>query len=145
MTLTAVGRAGSSTIWVIARDPENLQASLSFRALVAAPFTDDPIVSGVTRVKAVHFIELRRRVDALRREVGLGPFNWVDPVLTSGVTRIRLVHLLGLRWALSDVYTAVGRLEPSWTDRSPTGGSTAIRAAHVNELRDAVRAIEAGR
>ena len=145
VTLTAAGRTGSSTIWVTARDPENVHATLSFRASVATQFTDDPIVSGVTPVRAVHFTELRRRVDALRREVGLGPFRWVDPVLVSGVTRVRLQHLMDLRWALGDVYSTVGRTEPRWSDPNPVGGSTPIRSLHVNELRDAVRAIEAGR
>ena len=43
------------------------------------------------------FTELRTRIDALRRDVGLEAFPWTDGVLTAGVTPVRLVHLLELR------------------------------------------------
>ena len=37
-----------------------------------APFSDDPIVPGLTPVRAVHFTELRTRIDALRSAAGRG-------------------------------------------------------------------------
>ena len=132
--LTAVG-AGAAAIRVTASDPGGLRATQSFRARVTAPFTDDPIRAGVTPIKAVHFTELRARIDLLRREAGLTPFRWTDPVLTAGVTPVRLVHLLELREALVATYTAAGQAAPRWTDASPVGGTTPIRAAHVMELR----------
>ena len=141
VSLTAVG-VGLATIEVTATDPAGLSATQSFRVRVRAPFTDDPLVPGVTPIKAVHFTELRARIDVLREEAGLGRFPWTDPVLRPGVTRVRLVHLLELREALSAAYAAVGRAVPRWTDAAPTAGSIPIRAAHLTELRTAVLALE---
>ena len=144
VTLTAVGR-GTAAIQVTATDPGGLSAAQSFRVTVAAapaPFTDDPIRPGVTPIRAVHFTELRTRIDALRVAAGLGRFRWTDPVLRAGVTRVRLAHLLELRDALSAAYAAAGRPPPRWSDTAAAGGATAIRAAHVTELRAAVMALE---
>ena len=106
------------------------------------PFTDDLIVPGVTRVRAVHFTELRARINAVRIAAGLGQFGWTDRVLSAGATRVRLVHLLELRSALAAAYAAAGRSAPRWSDASPTAGRTPIRAAHLMELRAAVVALE---
>ncbi len=141
VTLTAVS-AGTATVEVTATDPDGLSATQSFRVRVTAPFSDDPIVPGVTPVRAVHFTELRARIDVLRREAGLASFRWTDPELRPEVTRVRRVHLLELRAALAAAYAAAGRAAPRWTDASPAAGSTPIRAAHVMELRAAVLALE---
>ena len=145
VTLTAVSE-GASTIRVTATDPGGLGATQSFTVTVSTTvsgsFTDDPIQPGVTPVRAVHFRELRSRIDALRAGTGLGRFAWTDPVLRAGVTPVRRVHLLELRSALAEAYSAAGRAAPRWTDASPVGGSTPIRAAHVTELRAAVLALE---
>ena len=143
VTLTAMS-AGTATIRVTATDPGGLSATQAFTVTVAmrAPFTDDPIVAGVTPVRAVHFTELRAHIDALREAAGLGRFRWTDPVLRAGVTPVRLVHLLELREALGAAYTAAGRAAPRWTDAAPTAGTTPIRAAHLTELRAAVVALE---
>ena len=144
LTLTAVSE-GTATIRVTATDPGGLSAAQAFTVTVAAmraPFTDDPIVPGVTPIKAVHFTELRTRIDALRSAAGLPRFSWTDPVLRAGVTRVRRVHLLELRSALVEAYRASGRAAPRWTDASPAAGSTPIWAAHVTELRAAVLALE---
>ena len=145
MRLTAV-REGVATIRVTATDPGGLSAMQSFTATVevsvSEPFTDHPIRPGVTPVKAVHFTELRARIDALRRAVGLPAFGWTHPDLRPGVTSVRLVHLRQLREALGAAFLAVGRAEPAWTDPAATAGSTPIRARHVMELRAAVVELE---
>ena len=143
LTLTAVSE-GTAAIRVTAVDPGGLSAAQAFTVTVEAmraPFTDDPIVPGVTPIKAVHFTELRTRIDALRSAAGVPRFSWTDLVLRAGVTRVRRVHLLELRAALAGAYSAAGRAAPRWTDPSPTAG-TAIRAVHVTELRAAVLALE---
>ena len=143
--LTAVGE-GTATIRVTATDPGGLSATQSFTVTVSTTvsgsFTDDPLQPGVTPVKAVHFTELRTRIDALRSPAGLPRFSWTDPVLRAGVTPVRRVHLLELRSALSEAYQAAGRSAPRWTDASQAVGSTPIRAAHLTELRAAVLALE---
>ena len=147
VTLTAVS-AGTATIRVTATDPGGLRAAQSFTVTVtepvsqSAPFTDDPIRPGVTPVRAVHFAELRARIDALRAAAGLGRFGWTDPVLRVGITPVRLAHLLELRQALGAAYAAAGRAAPRWTDAAPAAGTTPIRAAHLMELRAAVLALE---
>ena len=141
VTLTAVG-GGTAVVRVTATDPDGLSAAQSFAVRVTAPFTDDPIRPGVTPIKAVHFRELRTRIDILREEAGLARFRWTDPVLRAGVTRVRLVHLLEMHEALGDAYAAAGWPAPRWTDATPVGGTTPIRAAHVTEMRAAVVALE---
>ena len=146
VTLTAVGE-GAATIHVTATDPGGLWASQSFavtavRPVGGAPFTDNPIVPGVTPVRTVHFTELRTRIDALREAAGLARFPWTDPVLTAGATPIRLVHLLELRRALAAAYAAAGQAAPGWTEATPAAGRTTVRALHVTELRLAVVALE---
>ena len=146
VTLMALGE-GAATIRVTATDPGGLSATQSFTVTVSTttvsvPFTDDPIQLGVTPVRAVHFTELRSRIDALRAGTGLGRFAWTDPVLWAGVTPVRREHLLELRAALAEAYGAAGRAAPRWTDAVSAAGSTPIRAAHVTELRAAVLALE---
>ena len=64
-------------------------------------FTDHPIERGVTPVKAIHFRELRARIDALRETAGRSGFRWTDGGLTPGVTPIKRVHLMELRAAVA--------------------------------------------
>ena len=145
VTVTAVS-AGTATVTVTATDPGGLRAAQSFTVTVTAreevPFTDESIRPGVTPVRAVHFTELRTRIDALRRREGLTAFAWTDRVLTAGVTAVKLVHLTELRAALAAAYRAAGRSVPRWTDPAPVRGNTAIRAVHLMELRRAVTALE---
>jgi hypothetical protein len=106
-------------------------------------FTDDPIVPGVTVVKAAHLNELRIRIDALRSVRDLPPFNWTDPTLGSGVP-IRAMHFDELRTALNQAYDGAGLSRPSYTDveSGALAGGTVIKAMHVEELRLAVAALE---
>ena len=139
--------AGTATVTVTARDPAGASATQSIAVTVQAAggvngFTDDPILPGVTPVRAVHFTELRARIDVLRQEAGLAPFRWTDAILTAGVTPVRLAHLLELREALAAAYVEAGRAAPRWTDAAPAAGTTPIRAAHLTELRAAVVALE---
>ena len=143
VTLSAVA-LGSAIVRVAATDPGGLSAVQSFTVTVTrtASFTDDPIQPGVTPIRAVHLVELRSRIDALRRQAGLAPVGWTDPVLTAGVTPVRLAHLVELRVALAEAHAAAGRPAPVWTDTRPVAGATPIRAVHLMELRAAVRALE---
>ena len=135
---------GAALVTVTATDTggTNTASTQSFVVTVVRPFTDHPIVPGETPVRAVHFTELRARIDGLRVRAGLGRFAWTDPGLRSGVTRVRLVHLLELRSALAEAYSAEGAPSPAWTDEGPVAGTTPIRAAHLMELRAAVLVLE---
>ena len=145
VTLVGTGE-GMGTIRVTATDPGGLSAAQSFTVTVTATastsFTDHPFQPGVTPVRAIHFTELRARIDALRRAAGLTAFSWTDPALTAGLTPVRVLHLLELREALAAAYAASGRTGPSWSDATPAAGTTPIRAAHLTELREAVLVLE---
>ena len=137
---------GVSTVAVTGDEPAGSAKRVVARFTVKVPdgsgFTDDPLVPGVTPLRAVHFLELRERIDALRARIGLRAFAWTDPILTSGVTPVKLVHLAELRGALEQAYETSGRLAVDYTDGALGAGVTAVRAAHVMELRRAVRELE---
>ena len=158
VTITPVA-AGAATITITASDVggSNMTATQRFTVCVEPPggaggtacngegmpaFTDHPIRPGVTQVKAIHFTELRERIDLLRYRAGLAPFAWTDPVLIARVTPVSLSHLLDLREALTAAYRTSGRTAPVFTDMVPASGTTPIRAVHLMELRAAVIALE---
>ena len=107
-----------------------------------AAFTDDPLVPGVTPVRAVHLLELRSRIDALRLRAGLPAFGWTDAKVVPGATPARALHLTELRSALGEAYAASGRPASGYTDAAVTAGVTAMRAVQLQELRRAVVALE---
>jgi hypothetical protein len=104
------------------------------------PFTDDPLTAGASIIRAVHILELRDRINAARKEVGLAAFPWTDPTLTPASTVIRAQHVTELRAALSEAYVRAASPVPVFSDPS-LGVGTFIKAAHIAELRAAVTAI----
>ena len=142
VTVTPVA-AGVATITVTATGADNSVATQRFRVTVLTATTfGDRLVPGTTPIRAIHFLELRTRIAALRAREGLPPMRWTDPVLTVGITPVKRIHLTELRAALDAAYEAAGRLRPTYTDNIVTAGMTAIKAVHVVELRDAILAIE---
>jgi YD repeat-containing protein len=106
------------------------------------PFTD-PTINTSVMVRAVHFLELRERIDSLRLRFGLGQFAWSNPTLTSGVTIVRVSDLVEMRQALAGAYVSAIQSMPALTDpQLGAPGTTTIRAIHINELRDAVIQLE---
>ena len=104
------------------------------------PFADDPLTTGVSRVRAVHVTELRSRIDELRARFALAPFPWTDTTLAGAF--IRTIHVAELRQALEAVYERAGRTAPAYSDPALISGVTPIRAAHIAELRAAVVTVE---
>ena len=104
-------------------------------------FTDHPLEPGLTPVRAIHFLELRARIDTLRAGASLPAFPWTDSTLIPGVTPIKGVHLTDLQRALAEASVAAGKPTPAWTDRVTTTLGNAIRAAHLMEVRAAVTAL----
>ena len=149
VTAGATGTGSGSVTYLVAPNPdiarsgvlrvagERVTVSQRGSRTVSA-FTDHPIQPGVTPIRAIHFQELRERIDALRDRVGLPVFAWTDRTLTAGTTPVRLVHLTELRTALTAAYVAARRSRPRFTDV----GRGTIRAAHLMELRTAVLALE---
>ena len=104
-------------------------------------FADHPIARGVTPVRAIHFLELRARIDAVRTGAGLPAFRWTD-ALVPRVTPIKRVHLAELRTALSEAYVAAERPAPAYSDGTLTPGTTVIGTVHMMELRAAVSTLQ---
>ena len=137
--------AGVATITVTATGADHSVATQRFRVTVTvltATTFGDRLVPGATPIRAIHFLELRTRIAALRARAGLPPMRWTDPVLTVGITPVKRAHLTELRAALDAAYEAARRLRPTYTDHIVTAGMTAIKAVHVVELRDAILAME---
>ena len=142
VTITPVA-AGVATITVTATGADNSVATQRFRVTVlAATMFSDRLIPGTTPPRALHFLELRTRIAALRTREGLPPVRWTDPVLTVGVTPVKRIHLTELRAALDAVYDAARRPRTTYTDSIVTAGMTAIQSVHVVELRDAILALE---
>ena len=99
------------------------------------PFTDDPLVAGVTMVKAVHFLELRTRIDQVRVARGLPAFSWSTDLAVG--TTVRAAHIVELREALRQAYVAASVPPPTYSDPALAAG-TMIRAVHITELRSFV-------
>jgi RHS repeat-associated protein len=99
----------------------------------AYTFTDDPLVVGITIVKAVHLTELRAAVDQARAHAGLSAATWAESI-SSGVTLIKASHITELRARLAEARAALGLSAASYTDPNLTIGDP-IKAAHVQELR----------
>ena len=117
-------------------------ASCASTRVGGAKFTDHRLRPGSTPIKAVHFLELRQRIGALRAREDLPPVQWTDPTLTAGLTPVNRVHLTELREALDAVYDAVEQRRPSYADAEVTAQATVIKAVHVMDLREAVAALE---
>ena len=57
-------------------------------------WTDDPLVPGVTPIKATHFTELRTRINELLTGCGGTAFAYTDATLKAGETPVRAVHVI---------------------------------------------------
>ncbi len=105
-------------------------------------FSDDPLVEGVTPVRAVHITELRTIANSLRSHYGLAPVDFTDPLLVVGTTPIRAAHIAELRSALEPLYDALVRPRPTYPDPVLLAGKTVAGATHIGQLRNAVLALD---
>jgi RHS repeat-associated protein len=97
------------------------------------PFTEDPLVPRVTRVRRVHLTELRAAVNAVRQQAGLAGYAFTDP----SPLRIRAIHVLELRSAIEAAMAALRRPAPVWTE--PVVPRGRIKARHFQEIRNVAR------
>jgi hypothetical protein len=98
-------------------------------------WTDNPVVAGITRIRALHVNELRRAVDNYRFAIGVPPGGWTDNPVTTA-TPVRAVHFTELKSAIQVLWNfhQQGTL-PSWSAGSPPSSARSIRASDVNDLR----------
>ena len=106
------------------------------------PWTDNPLYDGTelhpTHIRAIHFNELKKRIKALRNEVGIRErYRWAVhgfPAKAGNPISVKMVQ--GLREALEKVYTTCGKPKPTWSSDLQT--NKPIRKVHIEELRRAV-------
>ena len=101
-------------------------------------FTDDPLLPSVL-IRAVHFTELRARIDALRTAGTLGTFPWTDDPIVAGVTPVRWLHIQELRTALDQAYADRSASHAAY---AAGGAGTLILTTHIMELRQFVVDLE---
>ena len=103
------------------------------------PFTDDPLVPGTTVIKAVHFIEIRDRIDEQLLRF-LQPVHAYSRALAAGAT-IRGEDVEEMYAAVNSALLAAG--EPPVVAPTVDPGATTALASHITTLRDAVMTLEA--
>ena len=96
-------------------------------------FVDPTITPRVTSIKAVHILQLRDAVNAMRAAGLLSYRNFTDPALTGRTVKAN--HIAQLRSALNEARAAIGL--PPVTFSQPS--LSVVRASHVNELRAGVQ------
>jgi hypothetical protein len=100
-------------------------------------FSDEPLIPGVSAIKADHLLELRTGIDAVRRLAGLSPSTWSAPGLQSFVSGIRAQDIQELRDNLAPAVSALQIPAPAYADPQIIVWLP-IKAAHIEELRAAV-------
>ncbi|PYQ56461.1 MAG: hypothetical protein DMF58_20630 [Acidobacteria bacterium] len=99
-------------------------------------FSDDPVATAVTAIKAVHITEMRQAVNAIRAAAGIGAMTFTDSSL-SGVV-VKAVHFQELRDGLTQARSSLALPALTFTDPTLTQGVTVVKAAHMQELRGGV-------
>jgi 5-hydroxyisourate hydrolase-like protein (transthyretin family) len=135
VALTPPGTAGAAHVTVRLSPSLAVTLAQPFTYLPSATFTDDPIVAGVTPVRAAHLIELRTAVNNLRAATFLPDYAFTDAD-PSGA-QILAVHILELRTALNQARAALGL--PALTYQYSLAPGNSIHAIDVNEIRAALR------
>ena len=132
-TATTTARLKVQPVGNIFFDISNVDFTIT---VMVVAWTDDPLVGGTTQVKAIHFTEMRNRVNVLRASRMLSTFVFTDPTLTAQTTVVSATHLNQVREALAGVYTKDGVTLPTYTNTIATGST--ILALDIKETRDAV-------
>ena len=95
----------------------------------AVTFTDDPLVAGITPVRAIHLTELRAAINDRRALAGLQVVSWTDSA-PAGVA-VKAAHIMQMRSALTAALSAA----PTFTD-AVLG---TVKAVHIQELRNLLK------
>lgn len=99
-------------------------------------FTNDPLSAGTT-VSAMHFVQLRSAINAVRALANLSPASFTNVSLT-GVL-VKKIHVDEMRSNLDAARSAMSLSALTYTDPTINQYSTIIKAAHVTGLRNGVK------
>ncbi|HUP45267.1 MAG TPA: fibronectin type III domain-containing protein, partial [Thermoanaerobaculia bacterium] len=130
--------AGTTYVYYVrAADDANIGPPSNKDLATTILFTDDPVFTNDTIVRAVHITELRTAVNAVRAAAGLSSAIFTDTIAAGGI--MKALHITELRSNLDEVRAAIGVPAISYTDSSIAAGVTIIKAAHIRELRSGVK------
>lgn len=97
-------------------------------------FTDDPIVGGNTRIKAVHLSELQAALNAFRAATSFTAFAFTS---ASSGQAVKPLHVTEMRNSLSSASFAMRRTL-NFTDPSINAGSP-VKGVHWQQIRAAIK------
>lgn len=100
-------------------------------------FTDDPLVTTSTQIKATHLTQLRTAINAVRTLASLGAATVTDGS-PSGVN-VKAIHITELRTALAAARSPLGLPALTFTHNTLTAQSTQVYAVDFTELRNGVK------
>jgi hypothetical protein len=98
----------------------------------AISFTDAPIVSHSTKIKAIHVKQARLAIASIRVFAGLAPYSYAT--VLSGA-RIRATDIQEMRTALAQARSTIGLPAITFVDPTLTPSATPVRAIHIEQLR----------
>jgi hypothetical protein len=100
------------------------------------------IPPGRTTVKAIHFLELRDAVNAVRAAAGLNAFTWSDPQGRVPANNVPILksHMQDLRNGLDQALSSMGLTPQAYTDQGLPPG-TSVQKVHIDELRQRTKSV----
>lgn len=113
----------------------------------AIAFADDPLLdpaaTGGTTVQAIHLMQLRAAIDAVRNTAGIGAATWSQFPSVAANQLIYASHIMEMRARLDEARSALNSccgvsLPGGYTDLQGNGTYT-IKRAYIKELRDRVK------
>ncbi len=116
-----------------------INSDITITATFSRKFTDDPLTSKVTFVKASHFLEALDAINTLRQRNGLGTISFTAPIPAVGVM-ISRNHMITLQTGLNAIFVALGRTRPTFD--TIVAGVTVIGKRQMDQVRNAIRAGE---
>lgn len=107
---------GNTTVSLQTKTQYSAPSTVVSRTFVCAEpvFTDNPIISGGTKIKAAHMNELRVMINNVRAYYGLGAKVWAEAI-EAGTTSTRkwAAHVEEMRNAIGDIVTLVNGWDTS--------------------------------
>ena len=129
---------GNLTIQAFTNDGMIDSNKISRTIILTNPNFTDTITKNQTKIKAIHFTELREKINQLENYYGLNNTQWGNVIVSGGM--VRAVDVIEMRQALERIATFLNSygadITLNWTDSTLT--NKRIKAIHINELRTAL-------
>ncbi|HEY3053121.1 MAG TPA: fibronectin type III domain-containing protein, partial [Thermoanaerobaculia bacterium] len=118
-------------------DPNNVGPPSNIDLATTTIFLDDPIVAGSTLIRAIHLLQLRTAVNAVRAAAGMSNATFTNTIAPGVI--ISAIDVTELRSNLDAARSIIGVPALQYTDPTLTAGSTLVKAVHVQKLRSGVK------